>query len=135
MDKFLSFSLHYTTNEFTNKMYQLDIVHMSDKMTAVNINLFLRGSLEKWGIDETTFDMFFTTDNGSNLIAAIRLSDNWTRIACFCHTLQLVITDTSKVNILYLYRTVIILYICIDNDISFNSNTCISKIFALKDEQ
>lgn len=80
------------------KCFQLDLLPYSDKHTAQNIQDVLCKSFKKWDIDLRKMeDVFLTTDNAANMVAAVKLNGKWTRVPCFGHSAQLVIKDAIKV--------------------------------------
>lgn len=67
--------------------------------TGQNLYELLRSLLEEWNLLTAGKNIFFVTDNGRNIVKAIEIGeceDNWQRISCFAHTLQLCIGDAKK---------------------------------------
>lgn len=89
--KFVCLTLHYITKNFVYKKFVLSMKEMTDRCTAINLRLYFKEILQEWGLSE--LECYLTTDNDATMKAAIRGVENWNRIPCFCHTLQLCIKD------------------------------------------
>lgn len=85
---FVSLTVHYINNSYELKNYTLKIQALPESHTSENLNSLLKSNLSEWNIDSGKHKLYFVTDNASNIIKAVRLSDTWERIPCFAHTLQ-----------------------------------------------
>ncbi|XP_044578982.1 zinc finger BED domain-containing protein 6-like [Cotesia glomerata] len=93
---YLSFTVHYMTNNSQLKNIMLGIRQFEDRHTAVNIKSTLEDMMSEWDLlDLPNIPIFFTTDNAANITSAIR-HGGWHHVYCFAHTPQLVIKDSQK---------------------------------------
>ena len=63
--------------------------------TAESIARTLQDTLEQWGLDPKT-QTCITTDNGSNILCAIRPHLVWPYVSYFSHNLHLAISNSIK---------------------------------------
>ena len=88
LDSYISFVLIYLTADFQMRSYTLEnkpLVAMS--YTGEAILESLEKSIEDWSL------IYVLRDNGSNMRAAMNMSQNFMDLPCFAHTLQLSIND------------------------------------------
>ncbi|MBW0552209.1 hypothetical protein O181_091924 [Austropuccinia psidii MF-1] len=93
--------------------YTLDLEPFNGSHTAARISERLEKKIEEYGLDDKTIRKYVTSDNGSNMLAALeqpseerrmdeeiaeilRKSKSWEHLRCFDHTAQLAINDTKK---------------------------------------
>lgn len=88
-EPYLSFTVHFITDNFELKSRCLETVYFPDSHTGENIALGLREVLVNWDLHEDR-QVCITTDNGSNVVKATELN-NWVRLQCFGHRLHLAI--------------------------------------------
>jgi len=74
--------------------YCLHTLFLPQDHTGVNISKALQSILESWALPENKLACI-TTDNGSNMIAAVE-SLKWNSLVCFGHNLHLAITNSMK---------------------------------------
>ena len=65
--------------------------------TAENIAETLQDTLEQWGLQPKN-QTCITTDNGSNILCAVRSHLVWSYLSCFGHNLHLAISNSIKEN-------------------------------------
>lgn len=85
-DPYLSLTVHFLTPSYVLRSYCLRTIYLPESHTAENVAAMLRSVLAEYDLhiqDVTTF----TTDNGANMKAAIRVLDV-VRIPCFGHVLH-----------------------------------------------
>ncbi len=88
-EPYLSFTVHFLTDDFELKTRCLETVYFPDSHTGENIALGLREVLASWDLHEDR-QVCITTDNGANVVKATELN-NWLRLQCFGHRLHLAI--------------------------------------------
>ena len=94
MEPYLSYTLHYVSQDWEIKNHCLETLYLPQDHTGINIADALESILESWSLNSEK-QVCITTDNGSNMIAAInRLG--WTHLSCFGHNLNLAITNALK---------------------------------------
>ncbi len=111
MEPFLSLTIHYITDDWNLGSRCLQTSYFPAEHTAEEIAQGLKEALESWGFKEES-QVCITTDNGTNVVKAASLND-WTRLQCFGHRLDLVIgrlkhfVHMHNINILihiYIYK-------------------------------
>lgn len=90
---FLSFTCHWISRDFEFKQAVLSIKHFPGTHNSSTISELLLNVLDTWKLQEKIH--LFVRDNGSNMIKGIK-DAGFPAIACFIHTLQLVIKDSLK---------------------------------------
>ncbi|XP_076284838.1 E3 SUMO-protein ligase ZBED1-like [Lasioglossum baleicum] len=96
VQSYLSLTLHYTTTNFEIRRYMLNLHYLPKSHTSIYIQKTLVNLLSSWGINSMDKEIVFTTDNGRNLVKAIKLNKKWSRMPCFAHCLQLAIKCTLQ---------------------------------------
>ncbi|KAJ8346462.1 hypothetical protein SKAU_G00278630 [Synaphobranchus kaupii] len=91
MTPYMSVTIHYLTSDWSLKACCLETVYMPDNHTADNLAEGLRSTLINWSLDETKLSCI-TTDNGANIVAAVRQL-GWQWLNCFGHDLHLAVTN------------------------------------------
>lgn len=71
----------------------LNMRHLSGPHTGAALHAFFIETLSEWGIDAQNRHLIWVTDNAKNMINSVIQEENWERIPCFAHTLQLAVTD------------------------------------------
>lgn len=79
----------------------LNLYRLRKSHTAENIKDVISICLNTWNISYTNTPIFFVTDNARNMVRAISLCKDWSRIPCFAHSLQLVVKMALKKFSLY----------------------------------
>lgn len=83
-----------TTDAWTSSPNDSNIaVQFSDRHTAENLANELKSITDPWEITDKT--VAATSDNAFNIKAAIRLN-NWKHVACFAHTINLIVQTSLK---------------------------------------
>ena len=93
-DPFLSLTVHFLTPSYQLRSYCLRTIYLPESHTGENIVAMIRSILSEYDLhvnDVTTF----TTDNGSNMKAAMRVLAV-TRIPCFGHVLHNAVNNSIK---------------------------------------
>ena len=93
LDSYISFCLIYLTADFQMRSYTLEnkpFVAMSHTGEAILESL--EKSIEDWSLPRAV-PIYVLRDNGSNMRAAMNMSQNFMDLPCFAHTLQLSIND------------------------------------------
>ena len=93
-DPYLSFTVHFITNDWTLKSFCLDTLPLYEDHTGANIAEAIQDVLQNWSLSPEKL-VATTTDNASNYISAFR-SLNWLRLSCFGHNLDLAINKAIK---------------------------------------
>ena len=87
-------TIHFVDREFELQHYLLETREFPESHTALNIADELTEILKDWGLNEDTISAI-TTDNGKNVVAAIKHL-GWEHLPCFSHTLQLGVEKVLK---------------------------------------
>ena len=93
LDSYISFCFIYLTADFQMQSYTLEnkpFVAMSHMGEAI-LESFEK-SIEDWSLPRAV-PIYVLRDNGSNMRAAMNMSQNFMDLPCFGHTLQLSIND------------------------------------------
>lgn len=93
MTIYLSVTVHYFDEKTQLKSAMLECTQFSDRHTAENVAQELKKIADDWAI--TNKIEAVTTDNAPNIKSAIRLN-NWKQIACFAHTLSLIVQTALR---------------------------------------
>ncbi|KAI2662058.1 E3 SUMO-protein ligase ZBED1 [Labeo rohita] len=94
MMPYMSVTAHYVSKEWTLKSKCLQTSFMPESHTPDNLEEALQESIHEWKIEEKKISCI-TTDNGANVIAAIRqLKLPW--LSCFGHNLNIAINNSLK---------------------------------------
>lgn len=88
---YMSLTIHFIKEDWTLCSRCLQTSYFPDDHTGVMIANGLREALQSWGLSEDHL-VCVTTDNATNNISALELND-WTRLQCFGHRLQLAIGE------------------------------------------
>lgn len=92
---YMSLTIHFIKEDWTLCSRCLQTSYFPDDHTGVMIAKGLREALQSWGLAEDHL-VCVTTDNATNNIRALQLND-WTRLQCFGHRLQLAIGECLTV--------------------------------------
>ncbi|XP_038162536.1 E3 SUMO-protein ligase ZBED1-like [Cyprinodon tularosa] len=90
---YMSLTIHFI-KDWTLRARCLQTVYFPEDHTGVMLAQGLRDALESWGLQERNL-VCVTTDNASNNISAMELNE-WERLQCFGHRLQLAIENSLK---------------------------------------
>ncbi len=91
---YISLTIHYIDDAFQLQSHLLGTREFPESHNAENINDELQEIVRNWGLTESGV-AGITTDNGSNILAAVDLLQ-WPRVSCFSHTLQLGVEKAMK---------------------------------------
>nr|XP_055030442.1 E3 SUMO-protein ligase ZBED1-like [Misgurnus anguillicaudatus] len=94
MMPYMSVTAHYVSKEWTLKSKCLQTSFMPESHTADNLEEALQESVHEWKIEEKKISCI-TTDNGANVVAAIRQL-KWPWLSCFGHNLNIAINNSLK---------------------------------------
>ncbi|XP_076683805.1 zinc finger BED domain-containing protein 4-like [Andrena cerasifolii] len=95
-ERFISLTVHYLNADFVLNNCTLQIECVTEAHTSENLNARLRKCLTDWDLFRKEFTIFFITDNAANIAKAVKLCNEWERIPCYAHTLQLVVKEAIK---------------------------------------
>ena len=94
LESYISFCLVYLTGEFEMRSVALENKPFSSAShTGEAILKSLEKSIDDWSLPRN-LPIYVLRDNGSNMRAAMNLSQYFIDLPCFAHTLQLTINDT-----------------------------------------
>ncbi|XP_030012474.1 zinc finger BED domain-containing protein 1-like [Sphaeramia orbicularis] len=91
---YMSVTIHFISKDWTLCARCLQTLYFPDDHTGVMLAQGLRDTLESWGLQECHL-VCVTTDNATNNISAMELNE-WERLQCFGHRLQLAIENALK---------------------------------------
>ncbi len=91
-DPFISFCLSYISPDFELKMKPLENKPFPGEHTGECILESLEKTVDNWELPRNV-PIYALRDNGSNMKSAMNLSQTFTDLSCFAHTLQLTIND------------------------------------------
>ncbi|XP_035994647.1 zinc finger BED domain-containing protein 1-like [Fundulus heteroclitus] len=97
MTPYMSLTIHYIAADWTLHSKCLETRYVPDNHTADTLGENLKSALADWGLDEDKL-VCITTDNGANIVAAIR-NLGWQWLNCFGHNLHLAVShglDSDK---------------------------------------
>lgn len=77
------------------KIRCLQTIFIPQDHTAANLAEALEATLESWDL-KPVLQVAITTDNGANILKAVKTNLKWEQISCFVHNLNLAITGTIK---------------------------------------
>ena len=89
MTPYMSLTIHYVTADWTLHSKCLETSYVPDNHTADTLGENLNCALADWGLNEHKL-VCITTDNGANIVAAIR-NLGWSWLNCFGHNLHLTV--------------------------------------------
>ena len=87
--------MHYISPEWKLETKCLQTLFFPADHTAENIAETLKDALEQWDLEPTN-QTCITTDNGSNILCAVRSHLGWFYLSCFGHNLHLAISNSIK---------------------------------------
>lgn len=95
MTPYMSVTSHFITPDWKMQSRALEALYLPESHTGSNISEAVKEVTDTWSI--TNKVVAFTTDRGSNMIAAGNLAQ-WTRVSCFGHILNNAITNAIEKN-------------------------------------
>ena len=84
---YLSLTIHFINSDWVLCSRNLNTTYMPEDHTGQNISELLQEMIESWNLTLPKL-VAFTTDNGSNMITAMRDHMKKDRVACFGHILH-----------------------------------------------
>ncbi|XP_038062433.1 E3 SUMO-protein ligase ZBED1-like [Patiria miniata] len=90
MEPYMSFTIHFISPDWKLQSRCLDTSFLPESHTAENLANALRSTLTQWNLPVSKLSCI-TTDNGANIVAAIRQLQ-WPWLNCFGHNLNLGVT-------------------------------------------
>ncbi|KAK7898280.1 hypothetical protein WMY93_019133 [Mugilogobius chulae] len=91
MTPYICLTVHYLTEDWKLKSLCLQTAFMPQNHTAENLAEVLQSAFSEWSLDKNKLTCI-TTDNGANIVAAVRKMD-WPWLNCFGHNLHLAVTN------------------------------------------
>ncbi|XP_035442823.2 E3 SUMO-protein ligase ZBED1 [Spodoptera frugiperda] len=92
-DSYIAVTVHLFNHQAHLKTFLLECIQFSDSHTAENLAKELKRISDLWEITDKI--VAATSDNAFNIKAAIRLN-NWKHVACFAHTINLIVQTSLK---------------------------------------
>ena len=96
-ESFLTITCHYLTSSWVLKSLVLETFAFKSSHTAENIAASFLRVATSWEISEKVVAM--VTDNAANIVAALRIA-GWKHVKCFAHTLNLVLSEAIKADLI-----------------------------------
>jgi len=94
-DPYMSYTIHYVSKEWDLRSIALGTMYFPQDHNGENLAEAITDTLQSWGLDSNN-QVCITTDNGSNILRAVKTILNWTHLPCFGHNLHLAIGNTLK---------------------------------------
>ncbi len=94
MTPFMSLTVHFINKNWDLKSRCLQTAFTPESHTADNLAESLRSAFKEWGLNEKNLACI-TTDNGANIVAAVRKLE-WPWLNCFGHNLNLAVTNSMS---------------------------------------
>ncbi|XP_047116057.1 E3 SUMO-protein ligase ZBED1-like [Schistocerca piceifrons] len=99
-EAYIAVTGHLINNNWCLKALALETFHFPEKHTALNISEALDNVISKWNIENKVVSI--TTDNASNMTAAVQLIDSGNiymqHVPCLAHTINLVVKSSLNSN-------------------------------------
>lgn len=99
---YLSYTVHFLTENFMPKNYCLKVENVTDSHTAVKLADSLSKCVSEWTSQNSEHatsketKVFVVTDNAANMQAALNKLPQYSPVSCFNHTMQLAVNDAVK---------------------------------------
>ena len=94
-DPYMSYTIHYITEEWELRSTALGTLYFPEDHTSENLSEAIKETLQSWNLDSKN-QVCLTTDNGSNILCAVKTILGWTHLPCFGHNLHLAIGHSLK---------------------------------------
>ena len=94
-DPYMSYTIHYITEEWELQSIALGTLYFPEDHTGENLSDAIKETLQSWNLDSKN-QVCLTTDNGSNVLRAVKTILGWTHLPCFGHNLHLAIGHSLK---------------------------------------
>ena len=95
MVPYLGFTIHFIDNAWNLKSRVLQTVFMPEDHTADHLAQAFESTLETWDLKKEQM-VVITTDNGANIVKAVKTNLGWGHMSCFGHSLNLAVTNAIK---------------------------------------
>ena len=94
-DPYMSYTIHYITEKWELQSIALSTLYFPEDHTGENLSDTIKETLQSWNLDSKN-QVCLTTDNGSNILRAVKTILGWTHLPCFGHNLHLAIGHSLK---------------------------------------
>ena len=94
-DPYMSYTIHYITEEWELQSTALGTLYFPEDHTGENLSDAIKETLQSWNLDSKN-QVFLTTDNGSNILCAVKTILGWMHLPCFGHNLHLAVGHSLK---------------------------------------
>ena len=94
-EPYMSYTIHYITEDFGLHSTALGTFYFPEDHTGENIADAIKETLHSWNLDKKN-QVCITTDNGSNILCAVKTILGWTHLPCFGHNLHLAVRHSLK---------------------------------------
>ncbi|CAB4011938.1 zinc finger BED domain-containing 1-like [Paramuricea clavata] len=96
-ESYLTVTCHYLTSSWVLQSRVLETFAFKSSHTAENIAASFLRVAKSWEISEKVVAM--VTDNAANIVAAVQIT-GWKHVKCFAHTLNLVVSEAIKTDLI-----------------------------------
>lgn len=93
-ESYISITGHYINRQFQLKTVLLDCCSFPGNSTSLNLASELRRITNEWNLTHKI--NFAVTDNGANVVKAVKELLHWKHFGCYAHTLNLILQDSLK---------------------------------------
>ncbi|KAL0879302.1 hypothetical protein ABMA27_003081 [Loxostege sticticalis] len=93
-ESYIAVTGHYLTEDFVFKTVLLGCCHFSGSHTSQNIASEINAIVDQWGLQGKV--NFMVSDNGANVVKAVKDILGLKHFGCFAHTLNLIVDDALK---------------------------------------
>lgn len=93
-ESYIAVTGHYLTEDFVYKTVLLGCCHFSGSHTSQNIASEINAIVDQWGLQGKV--NFMVSDNGANVVKAVKDILGLKHFGCFAHTLNLIVDDALK---------------------------------------
>ena len=94
-DPYMSYTIHFVTEKWELQSIALSTLFFPEDHNGENISDAIKEPLQSWNLDSKN-QVCLTTDNGSNILRALKTILGWTHLPCFGHNLHLAIGHSLK---------------------------------------
>ena len=94
-DPYMSYTIHFVTEKWELQSIALSTLFFPEDHNGENISDAIKETLQSWNLDSKN-QVCLTTDNGSNILRAVKTILGWTHLPCFGHNLHLAIGHSWK---------------------------------------
>ena len=94
-DPYMSYNIHYIIKKWELQSTALSTLFFPEDHSGENLSDAIKKMLRSWNFDNK-IQVCLTTDNGSNILSAVKAILGWTHLPCFGHNLHLAIGNSLK---------------------------------------